>query len=117
MKTIEMYLKDNTVITVQVESFDLKDFANKLNDNNLLAINVGGKVYSKHLFKVVVEKSDLEDNTKITLNDMVLNAYGEQYDANEITKQINDLKNVYTIVGNVVFDKRSFQKIEQIVAA
>lgn len=114
MKTIEMYLVDGTIMTMQIEVFDLQGFTNSLNDNRILALNINGKVLNKQLINLIVEQTEQEPNVKIQLTDYELLTYTDDYNADEITRSINDQRTIFTVIGNVTFNKRNFKMVEQI---
>lgn len=114
MKTIELYLIDGTLLTLEIDAFDLVGFVSALNNSRILAVNVAGKVINKQLFRVIVEKIDADANVKISLNGGDYNAYTPTYDAELITKDINDPRTLFTLVGNVAFTKREFKQIDTI---
>lgn len=115
MKTVEMLLQDGRLLTLSnVESFDLISFASALNNNNILAVNVNSNIYNKQLILAVIDKVDQTPNIKVSLNNIDILGYAENFNAEETTKEINDLRTPFTIVGNIIFNKRGFKTVEPI---
>ncbi len=114
MKTVEVYLQDGTIMTLTIEKFDINTFATGLNDNRIMATNINGNVINKQLFKAVIDKTETAPNVKIALTDMELQGYAENYNASEITTKINDQQTIFTIVGNVLFNKRGFKMVSPV---
>ena len=55
MTSIQITLQDNTVYDVELESYNVTEMTNMLNDQKLLVVNIGGIIVNRGAIKSIVK--------------------------------------------------------------
>lgn len=112
---LTIFLNDNTNMPVTMESYSATQMAASLNERQMSVFTIGSTVLSKNIVSCITPaEGTLEEvNVEIHLNNgKKMNEYVENYQAEEITEQINNPVSIMFVIGNSVFNKNLIRMIK-----
>lgn len=112
---MEYELKTNRGLSMKFESdsFNTEEYVAVLNDEKVFSIAVGDMVTQKNNIQSIVpvyteETAPIEQKIAIHTNQgEVITAYADTYDAQEVSKSLNDRINQFILLGGVIVHKHN----------
>jgi hypothetical protein len=114
MAEIEIFLKDGSRMSENVKVFDSKLLASQFNSPQLLLIKVGGVYINKNAVRMVLPVNPAETaNCRVAFqNGTEITTFVEDFAG--LNENLNNLKVVMSVIGDVMIDKREIKLVSPI---
>lgn len=109
MEKIQIMLRNGKFYNATTENFNTEEYLSTLNNPNLIAVKIGNQPVAKQ--GILYYKKDTTEpiNTIVEFqNGLKLECYAEQFDADAITQNLNNNKNMFIAIGNLILIKNQF---------
>ncbi|KAB2335091.1 hypothetical protein [Bacillus mesophilum] len=119
MIRMKVMLHDGTSLTADDKAYNPADIEATLNNQRIQIMTIGNVLVNKNVIQSISPESrETDSNLYISYqNGLVVEAYDENFNSTDLGNKLNDQKNLFVAVGDVIINKNLLKMIAPVQSA